>query len=121
MPCLIVVSGPSEGRHYPLGGATVVIGRGENCPIQITDDLVSRKHLQIRKQGDHYVALDMKSSNGTLINARDIESECQLEDEDEIQIGNSKLIFSTRDFPDRESAFNYYKERGHRSKPTIGQ
>lgn len=121
MASLIVVSGPNEGAYYPLGSATLVIGRGETCPIQITDDLVSRKHLQIRREGDGYVALDMKSSNGTLINGRQVAGDIGLQDEDQIQIGNSKLVFSSQDFADRKSAFNHYKERGQRGRPTIGQ
>ena len=120
MASLIVVSGPNEGNYYPLGKRTIVVGRDEGCPIQITDDRVSRKHLQIRVgAGDGHVALDMNSANGTRINGRQVTTEIELADNDEIEIGTSKLVYASADFPDRESAFNHWKQRGHRGRPTI--
>ena len=119
MASLIVVSGPNEGDYYPLGKRTIVVGRDEGCPVQITDDRVSRRHLQIRAADNGYVAFDMNSANGSWINGRRLESEIELSDNDEIEVGSSKLIFTTADFKDRESAFNTWKQRGHRSRPTI--
>lgn len=121
MASLIVVSGPNEGDYYPLGKRTIVIGRDEGCPVQITDDRVSRRHLQIRAGDAGYVALDMNSANGSWINGRRIETEVDLDDNDEIEVGSSKLVYTQRDFEDRESAFDHWKQRGQRSKPTIEQ
>jgi len=125
MASITVVSGPNAGDYYPLGKRIWVFGRGENVPAQIVDDKVSRKHLQLRPNTDRggYVALDMNSSNGTLINGRRLESgtEIELVDEDEIELGTSKLIFSTTEFADRESAMNHFKKRGERGQPTIRQ
>ena len=123
MPSIIVVSGSNEGDYYPLGKRTMVVGRDEGCPIQIVDELVSRKHLQIRHEAsdDQYHALDMKSANGTFVNGRQITTELVLQDNDIIELGNSKLMFSTTDFPDRESALNHYKARGERGKSTLIQ
>ncbi len=122
MASLIVVSGPNEGSHYPLGTRTVVVGRDEGAAIQVTDDRVSRKHVQVRRtEKGSYVALDMKSVNGTRINGRALLSEIELADGDELDIGSSKLVFYTESFPDRESAFNHWKVRGHRNLPTVPQ
>lgn len=131
MPSLIVVAGPNEGDYYPLGTRTIVVGRQEGCPIQVVDDRVSRRHIQIRFEADvsdpaadgtpgRYHLLDMKSQNGTLVNGRKIESEVVLQDEDEVEIGASRLVFTTRSFPDRSSAFDHYRQRGERGRPTIG-
>lgn len=121
MPSIIIVAGSNEGDYYPLGKRTMVAGRDEAVPIQIVDELVSRKHLQIRfDQGDsRYRALDMKSANGVFVNGRQITSETVLEDGDMIQIGNSKLMFTNQDFPDRESAMAHYKKQGERGKSTL--
>ena len=121
MPSIIVVSGPNEGDYYPLGHRTMVVGRDEGCPIQITDDRASRKHFQIRydEKDKQYHGLDMKSANGTWINGRKVESDVALEDNDEIMVGTSKLVFTLQDFPDRESALKNWKERGQRIRPTI--
>lgn len=121
MASIIVVSGPNTGDYYPLGQRTMVIGRDEGCPVQITDDRASRKHFQIRfeaSDGKHH-GLDMKSANGTWVNGRRVETDIVLEDNDEIMIGSSKIVFSLQDFENRESAMTHYKRRGERGRPTI--
>jgi len=123
MASILVVSGPSEGLYQPLGKRTTVIGRDESCPVQVVDDRVSRKHVQIRFDDgtNAYIALDMKSANGMFINGRKIDKEIDLKDNDEIQIGNSKIVFSTQDFPDKSTAMTAYKQRGQKMRPTIEQ
>lgn len=123
MASILVVSGPSEGLYCPLGKRTTVIGRDEGCTLQVVDERVSRKHIQIRfdEPGTKYVVLDMKSANGLFINGRKIDGECELVDNDELHIGNSKIIYSTTDFPDKASAMNAYKQRGQKFRPTIDQ
>ncbi|MFG0286319.1 MAG: FHA domain-containing protein [Phycisphaerales bacterium JB039] len=121
MPSLTIVSGPNEGDYYPLGNRTMVIGRQESCPIQVADDRVSRKHMQIRAEAGKHFAFDMNSANGVFVNGRQIHAEIELADGDEITIGSSMMSYSTRDFPDRASALEAYKQRGQRSRPTIEQ
>jgi pSer/pThr/pTyr-binding forkhead associated (FHA) protein len=121
MASIVVVKGPNEGDYYPLGRRTLVVGRAENLPIQIADEEVSRKHLQIRYDPatDRYHALDMKSANGVLVNGRRIDAEIELEEGDTIGIGGSLMAFSTKDFPDRTVAFEHYRRLGERGKPTM--
>lgn len=121
MPSLIVVAGPMSGDYYPLARRPVVIGRDEACPIQIVDDQVSRKHVQIRvdEASGRYIATDMKSANGLFINGRQISGECELMDGDTLDIGKSKLAFFDQVFPDRESAWNHYHTRGQRGRSTL--
>ena len=121
MPSIIIVAGSNEGDYYPLGKRTMVVGRDEAVPIQIVDELVSRKHLQIRfEAGDaRYQALDMKSANGVFVYGRKITQESALQEGDIIQIGNSKLMFTNQDFADRESAMAHFKKQGERGKSTL--
>ena len=121
MASILVVSGPNEGNYYPLGKRVIVVGRDEGCPIQIVDDLVSRKHVQIRFEtaDESYHALDMKSANGTLANDRKLADDRPLADGDILMIGESELMFSAIDFTDRDTAFEHYRQRGERSKSTI--
>ncbi len=123
MASLIVVSGANEGDYYPLGVRTWVIGRGENCPIQLVDERVSRKHCQIRfdeKEDTHHV-IDLKSANGVFVNGRQITGDTLLRDNDIIEAGGSKLMYTVEEFEDRESALNHYKVRGERGKSTLAQ
>ncbi len=120
MASIFIISGEQKGEYYPLGHRTNVVGRDEALPIQVLDDLVSRKHLQIHydKQKDRYSAIDMKSKHGVFINDRKIMEETVLVDGDEILIGQTTLLFTTRDFDDYESALAHFKKAGERKRPT---
>ena len=120
MASIIIASGEQKGDYYPLGQRTNVIGRAEMLPVQILDDLVSRKHLQIRyvKEEGKYYAVDMKSKHGVFINGGKIAGETTLVDGDEILIGQTALLFTDKDFDDRESALSHFKKAGERARPT---
>ena len=121
MACLLVTSGSSKGDFYPLGHRTNVIGRDEALPIQIVDDHVSRKHMQIRfdKTQQKYYALDMKSRHGVFINDKKSEEETLLVDCDQIRIGQTTILFLEKDFADQESALSHYKKVGERERRTF--
>ncbi len=120
MASVIVTTGKQEGDYYPLGRRTNVIGRDEALPIQILDNMVSRKHLQIRfdPNVNKYYAFDMKSRNGVYINNRKIATETALEDGDVILIGLTSLLFTEEDFKDKEGALLHYKKVGERMRVT---
>ena len=120
MASIIVVAGDQKGDYYPLGMRTNVIGRDEAVPIQILDEHVSRKHMQIRfdKDSRQYHALDMKSKHGVSINGYKIKDEIILADGDHIGIGQTTLLFTTSDFPNRESALSHFRKVNERINPT---
>ena len=104
MASLIVASGESTGTYYPLGHRTNVLGRSESLLIQILDDQVSRKHLQIRydPESTKYSAVDMHSRNGVFVNGQKIVEERFLVEGDRVLIGNTELLFTEEDFKDSE-------------------
>ena len=121
MASIIVMSGTQKGNYYPLGQRTNVVGRDEGLLIQILDEHVSRKHMQIRfdKDKEQYYALDMKSKHGVFINGSKIDNETALADCDQIHIGQTDMLFTEKDFDDGESALSYYKQVGERIRPTL--
>ena len=121
MASIIITSGEQKGEYLPLGRRTNVIGRAEALPMQILDDMVSRKHLRIRydeKTGEH-LAEDMDSKHGVFINDRKLTALTVLKEGDQIRIGQTTLMFSENDFEDRESALDHYKKAGERQRPTM--
>ena len=120
MASIIVISGQRTGEFLPLGRRTIVIGRAENLPLQILDDLVSRKHLRIRfdAASEKYSAEDMGSRHGVFVNRRKLSEATILSDGDEILIGQTMLLFTDKDFEDRESALSHYKKYGERMRTT---
>jgi pSer/pThr/pTyr-binding forkhead associated (FHA) protein len=120
MACVIVTTGEQKGEFLPLGRRTSVIGRGEALVLQILDDLVSRKHLRIRfdEPTNKYYAEDMNSKHGVFLNGQKVTAPTALVDGDEILIGQTTLLFTEKDFDDRESALMHYKKIGERMRPT---
>jgi pSer/pThr/pTyr-binding forkhead associated (FHA) protein len=120
MASLIITTGKQQGDYYPLGRRTNVIGRDEALPIQILDNMVSRKHLQIRFEPStqKYYAFDMKSRNGVYINNRKIEGEVELREGDVLLVGLTSLLFADKEFQDKDSALAHYKKVGERMRVT---
>jgi pSer/pThr/pTyr-binding forkhead associated (FHA) protein len=120
MGSLIVISGEQTGEFLPLGSRTSVIGRAESLPLQILDDLVSRRQFRIRfdKDAGKYYAEDMGSKHGSFLNQCRITEETALVEGDEILIGQTKLLFTEKDFDTRESALMHWKKVGEKSRPT---
>ncbi len=121
MASIIVATGTQKGDYYPLGRRTNVIGRDEALLIQILDEHVSRKHMQVRfdKDKGRYSAVDMGSKHGVLINGIKIDKETVLNDGDYITIGRTTLLFTLKDFENRESALSHFKKVGERMRPTV--
>lgn len=121
MASIIVTSPTGEENHYPLPKRPIVIGRGEQVPVQVLDDHVSTKHLQIRFDPSDgcYHALDMKSKNGTMVNNRSITGDITLADGDMIRIGDSTITFYEGEFADKTDAFKHHKQAGQRDRQTF--
>ncbi len=81
-----------DGREWTLDRERSVIGRLSGSEIEIEDPGASRRHAEIRRQGEEYVVVDLGSTNGTLVNDSPI-SEATLEDGDRITIGRTVLEF----------------------------
>ena len=93
----------------------------EDCSIQILDELVSRRHMQVRHEESTgvYRAVDDESANGVFINEQQIVGETPLTNGDVIRIGDSELIFSLLDFIDRATALEHYRRRPEGDRGTI--
>jgi Nif-specific regulatory protein len=86
------VSGPFEGRSFPLTEDEISIGREPDNQISLLDSLVSRRHCIIQKNGEGFLLRDLDSRNSTFVNQVPV-NERLLADGDEIRIGKSILIF----------------------------
>ncbi len=84
----------AEETKVLLIGERATLGRSPaNCVI-IRDPSVSKQHAQIIKSNGLFRIYDLGSTNGVFVNGERT-SECPLYDEDQIQLGNVKLIFRT--------------------------
>lgn len=120
MASIFVVNGDEEVKYYPLGRRSNVIGRDATVPVQIVNKRISRKHMQIRFDGNEecYYAIDMSSRNGVFVNGRKIETETVLADGDRIGVGDAEILFTLKDFPERENALHHFKKVGQHRMTT---
>jgi len=80
------------GRTIELGYEAVEIGRSSECTLALKDDLVSRRHTRIKRIFALYFVNDLESANGTFVNGERV-SMAQLNDGDQIRVGDSTLKF----------------------------
>ncbi len=83
--------------EYALTEPETIIGRHSTCTIRISDKKASRFHAKIIKNDNFYFLVDCNSSNGTYLNGVRITSMKQLEDEDIVEIGNTRFQFFNPD------------------------
>ena len=93
-PTLIVLEGPREGQVFVLDEGDTLLGRSEECEIQILHDVVSRKHLRFTC-GNICSVRDLESRNGSDVNGSRI-IEHQLHEGDVITIGGTVVLKFSR-------------------------
>ncbi len=93
MPSLFVFRGNDQGLRIELAAETLSVGRDTGNQIQIHDTEVSRRHAELRRQGQSYILADLASSNGTYVNGRRIETH-PLASGDQVQVGGTQLLYT---------------------------
>jgi ABC-type multidrug transport system ATPase subunit/pSer/pThr/pTyr-binding forkhead associated (FHA) protein len=88
-PHLLINWPDGSTQQFNLTTDVTRIGRSPNNQIvvPVVFDTISRTHLEIRRQGDGFLAIDLGSSNGVRINDTLIAEDTPLNDSDEIRIG----------------------------------
>jgi hypothetical protein len=80
-----------SGRTYQLREGANTIGRGQDAQFRLPDTGVSRRHLEIRWDGQTALLQDLNSTNGTTVNNAPVQ-EWQLANGDVIRVGHSEII-----------------------------
>lgn len=89
-PRLFCVKGPMAGQQWPLSKTEVIIGRGQDCDVQVDHRSLSRQHARLTLSGQTYRIADMGSSNGTLVNGEQY-AQVDLKRGDVIELGHIRL------------------------------
>jgi hypothetical protein len=80
------------GKRTVLSGSRVVLGRSRDCDIQLDDPNTSRRHAEVRRDGDAWVVVDLGSTNGIKVNGSRV-AEAELHPGDEVTLGLVRLRF----------------------------
>ncbi len=65
---LKVIQGPDSGALFIVLARQVVLGRGEDCDVMVSDLKASRQHATLRASGGAWELEDLGSANGVSLN-----------------------------------------------------
>jgi pSer/pThr/pTyr-binding forkhead associated (FHA) protein len=82
----------TTSQQYILRAGSNVVGRGTDADLQLLDQGVSRRHLDIQFDGNFATAYDLGSTNGTAVNGHEVGSQV-LRHGDVIRLGHTRLVF----------------------------
>lgn len=69
-----VCSGPDTGRTIASDSGAISVGTAAGNDLVLTDNTVSRFHLEVRRQAGRILAVDLGSTNGTRIGSAVLQS-----------------------------------------------
>jgi len=91
---LRIISGSDKGEILNITGKKLIIGRSKEVDWPLNDAKVSRRHAELRREGNRFVIKDLNSTHGMYVNGLQIETR-GLVPGDTINLGDTKIIFET--------------------------
>lgn len=88
---LYVERGPGAGQLLEVKQGTVVVGRASVSDLRLQHPSISRRHAQVKRQGEQFFVKDLGSQNGTFVNKQRIATEVEVRPGDTIAMGNALL------------------------------
>ena len=84
--------GLNKGDHFDLFGG-ISLGRSADADIRLDDRYASGFHARVFNRGGAYFVEDLNSTNGTLLNSKELHGEAELRPGDVIRIGDTEFRF----------------------------
>jgi pSer/pThr/pTyr-binding forkhead associated (FHA) protein len=96
---LHVLTGKRAGTVVPVPNGELLIGRHESCALRFDPEaelMVSARHAIIERLGNAWWLRDLGSTNGTLVNGRQLDAPVQLNHLDKITFGRGGPVAELR-------------------------
>ncbi|MFC1833342.1 adenylate/guanylate cyclase domain-containing protein [Thermodesulfobacteriota bacterium] len=90
---LTIIRPDGKEIDHEFSGDQAVVGRHESCDLCLVDNMVSRDHCLITREGQRFVIKDLGSQNGTWVNGRRVKNRRRIKRGDVIQVGPFRLFF----------------------------
>jgi hypothetical protein len=82
-----------DGQRHELPRHAVTIGRSKDCEIRLPDPNVSRRHAEIRPDGNGWTIVDLDSTNGIEVDGKRVK-ELPLTDGARFTVGTTEITFA---------------------------
>jgi len=79
-------------RRFELRQGSNLVGRGTDADLQLLDQGVSRRHLDVQFDGSFATVYDLGSTNGTSVNGHEVKSQL-LRHGDVVRLGHTRLVY----------------------------
>jgi pSer/pThr/pTyr-binding forkhead associated (FHA) protein len=96
MPALILTVEGCPRQTFPLGKATLMIGKGDAVDVQLSSDHVSMNHASIVLEQEGFVLHDHGSENGSYVNG-DLVTRHSLKHHDLVRFGEYLFLVDLED------------------------
>jgi hypothetical protein len=84
----------AEGKRLVVPRSGAVIGRSRDCDVVLADPNVSRRHAEVRPDGNgRWQVRDLGSTNGVKVNGRRIDGATPIESGDRLALGTADVRF----------------------------
>ncbi len=84
---------PAAHVALPTAG-TIIVGRSRGCDVVMSEPTVSRRHLELRAIDGAWLAVDLRSSNGTWLLGRRVRR-ARVRPGDEIVLGDRAVVLES--------------------------
>ena len=78
--------------QVPVTDERVLVGRGPECRLRLTNTLVSRRHAEVWAAGDALYLRDLGSRNGTVVNGEYVGRARELEYGDVVTFATESFV-----------------------------
>lgn len=88
---LVVVEGPDRERSVPLDVGPVVIGRGPDCQLALSDEYVSTRHARLVAHDGQWYVEDLGSTNGTAVDGNRVTQPVLVGPKNKVKVGRTVM------------------------------
>jgi hypothetical protein len=89
---VVAAMGFEPGTEFAVNGG-VTLGRAPGADIRVDDPFASSSHARVFPRGPNVYIEDLGSTNGTLLNGRQLKRPQQLSTSDSIRIGDTEYRY----------------------------
>jgi uncharacterized protein (TIGR02996 family) len=99
---VVVTSASGPNQRFVFDKAEITIGRVQGNDLVLPNGGVSRRHARIIIRDNRFIAVDLRSTNGTFLNGRRVETPQVITEHDLLTIGEFQLSLEEEEGPTTE-------------------